>query len=103
MRLKKNDQIVVRKGRDRGKRGKILKLFPETGMAIVEGINMVKKHQRPSRTNPKGGLVDRESPIRVCNIQLVCPKTGKPTKVGFTYLADGTKVRVSKISQEIIQ
>ena len=102
MRLKKNDQVVVLCGRDRGKRGKILKLILEQDMAVVEGINMVQKHQRPSRENPKGGLVDREAKIHISNLQLVCPKTSKPTRVGYTFLADGSKVRVSKVSQEIL-
>jgi len=102
MRLKKNDEVIVLSGRDRGKKGKILKIYLESNMAIVEGINLVQKHQRPSRENPKGGLVDRESKINISNLQLVCPKTGKPTKVGFTFLADGSKARVSKVSQEIL-
>ena len=102
MRIRKNDEVIVLTGRDRGKKGKVLKIFAESNKAVVEGINMVQKHQRPSRENPKGGLVDRESKINISNLQLVCPKTGKPTKVGYTFLADGTKARVSKISQEIL-
>lgn len=102
MRLKKNDQVIVLTGRDRGKKGKILKIFVETNRAVVEGINLVQKHQRPSRENPKGGLVDREAKIHISNLQLVCPKTGKPTKIGYTFLADGSKSRVSKVSQEIL-
>ena len=102
MRLKKNDQVIVLTGRDRGKKGKILKLFPESNKAIVEGINLIQKHQRPSRQNPKGGLVERESNINISNLQLICPKTGKPTKVGYNFLADGSKARVSKVSQEIL-
>jgi large subunit ribosomal protein L24 len=102
MRLKKNDMVEVIKGRDRGKRGKILILFPAENVAIVEGINMIQKHQRPSRANPKGGLVEREGRIRVSNLMLVDPKSGKRTKVGYSFLADGSKVRMSKISQELL-
>jgi large subunit ribosomal protein L24 len=102
MRLKKNDQVIVLTGRDRGKKGKILKLFPESNRAIVEGINLIQKHQRPSRQNPKGGLVEREAEINASNLQLICPKTGKPTKIGYNFLADGSKTRVSKVSQEIL-
>ncbi len=102
MRLKKNDEVIVLTGRDRGKKGKVLKIFVDTNRAIVEGINMVQKHQRPSRENPKGGLVDREAKIHISNLQLICPKTGKPTKIGYTFLADGTKARLSKVSQEIL-
>jgi len=102
MRLKKDDQVLVLLGRSRGKRGKILKILPASNMAIVENINLVKKHQRPSRQNPKGGLVEREGKIHISNLKLICPKTGKPTRVGYTFLADGKKVRLSKVSQEIL-
>jgi large subunit ribosomal protein L24 len=102
MKLKKNDQVLVMAGKDNGKKGKILKIFPKTGQAIVEGINMIKKHQRPSRENPKGGMVEREGKVNISNLKLICPKTGKPTRVGFSILADGTKSRISKVSQEIL-
>ncbi len=102
MKLKKGDQVTVLAGRDRGKKGKILKIFPKANQVIVEGINMVKKHQRPSRENPKGGMVERETKINFSNLKLICPKTGKTTKVGYSILADGSKARVSKVSQEII-
>jgi len=102
MKLRKGDQVLILCGRDRGKKGKILKIFPRTSQAVVEGIHMTKKHQRPSRENPKGGMVEREGKIHISNLKLICPKTGKPTRVGFSLLADGTKSRISKISQEII-
>ena len=102
MKLKKGDQVTVLAGRDRRKKGKILKIFPKANQVIVEGINMVKKHQRPSRENPKGGMVERETKINFSNLKLICPKTGKTTKVGYSILADGSKARVSKVRQEII-
>lgn len=102
MKLKKNDIVQVLAGRNRGKKGKILIVFPKTNQAIVEGINMIQKHQRPSRQNPKGGLVERETKIHVSNLKYIDAKTGKPTRLGYTFLADGSKVRMSKASQEIV-
>lgn len=102
MKLKKNDLVMVRSGRERGKKGKILKLFPEPFSAIVEGLNMVKKHMRKTRDNPKGGIILRESPIRVPNLVLVCPRCSKRTRVGFLILTDGTKRRVCKKCKEIL-
>ena len=102
MKLKRDDQVIVLAGRDKGKKGKVLKIFPVTNQAVVEGINMLQKHQKPSRENPKGGMVEREGKIHISNLKLICPKTGKPTKVGYSYLADGSKSRISKVSQEII-
>lgn len=102
MKLKKGDQVLVLTGRDSGKKGKILKIFPKSNQVIVEGIHLIKKHQRPSRENPKGGMVERETKIHFSNLKLICPKTGKATRVGYSLLADGTKARISKVSQEII-
>ena len=102
MKLRRDDQVIVLAGRDKGKKGKILKIFPVINQSIVEGINMLQKHQKPSRENPKGGMVEREGKIHISNLKLICPKTGKPTKVGYSYLADGSKSRISKVSQEII-
>jgi len=102
MKLRKGDNVIVSKGKDRGKKGKILKLFPESNTAIVEGVNMTKKHMRPTRENPKGGILTKEGFVRVPNLMLVCPQTGKPTRVGFIILSDGSKKRISKKSKEII-
>ncbi len=100
--LKKNDNVYVKTGKDKGKKGKILRLFPQRQRALVEGVNMVKKHMRPTRDNPKGGIFSMESPIHVSNLMLVCSRCSKPTKVGFKVLTDGTKKRMCKKCHEII-
>lgn len=102
MRLKKGDQVIVRTGKDRGKKGKLLKIIKDSNRAVVENINLIKKHQRATRDNPKGGIISMESPIRIDNIMLICPRTNKPTRVGYSIMADGTKSRISRKSKEII-
>ena len=102
MKLKKDDTVLVLKGKERGKKGKILKFFREKNSAIIENINMVKKHMRRTRDNPKGGIILRESPVRIPNIMLVCPRCSKPTRVGFMILTDGSKKRACKKCKEII-
>jgi large subunit ribosomal protein L24 len=103
LKLRKNDTVVVMSGRDRGKKGKIIRLFPKTQKAIVEGINLRKKHMRPTQANPKGGVASIEGRIHLSKLMLLDPQSSKPTRVGYTVLADGTKKRMSKRSQEIIE
>ncbi len=100
--LKKNDNVLVIAGKDKGKKGKILKLFSKKEKAIVEGVNMVKKHMRPTRDNPKGGIVSIPAPINISNLMLVCQKCGKSTRIGVKILTDGSKQRICKKCQEII-
>lgn len=100
--LKRSDQVVALTGRDAGKKGKILKIFPKAYRGIVEGINMVSEHQRATRDNPKGGIVRREGTIHLSKLQLVCPKCAKPARISHTILADGTKKRTCKRCKEII-
>ncbi len=99
IKIKKGDEVLVTKGKDRGARGKVLKVQPAQNTAIVERINMVKRH---TRANPnqqvQGGIVEREAPIRISNLMLICPESGQPTRVGRRRLEDGTSVRVSKKS-----
>jgi large subunit ribosomal protein L24 len=99
--LKKGDRVVVLTGRDKGKQGDILRVIPKDGRAVVSGINMVIRHTRQSQTN-QGGRLSKEAPIDVSNIALVDPKDGGPTRVGFKFLEDGTKVRYAKKSGEVI-
>jgi len=101
-RFKRNDTVLVTVGKDRGKKGKILRIFPKRERALVEGINMVKKHMRPTRDNPKGGIFSMESPVHITNLMLVCSRCSKATKVGYKVLTDGTKKRMCKKCQEII-
>jgi large subunit ribosomal protein L24 len=103
MRIKANDQVQVMSGRDRGKRGRVLKVFPQDDMVLVEGVNKVHKHLKPSRRNPQGGRLSKEMPLAVCRVMLVCPQTGKPTRVGARFLPDGSKELYSKQSGQTIR
>ena len=93
--VKTGDKVKVITGKDKGKEGVILKAFPKKDRVIVEGMNMMKKHQKPSSMNPQGGILETEAPIHVSNVMLIDSKTGEPTRVGFK-VEDGKKVRVSK-------
>jgi large subunit ribosomal protein L24 len=93
--VRKNDTVVVIAGRDRGKRGRVLRVVPDKGRVIVEGVNFIKRHTRANpQKNVKGGIVERESPLSASNIQLICPECSKPTRVGRQRLEDGRRVRV---------
>ncbi|MEZ4387486.1 MAG: 50S ribosomal protein L24 [Candidatus Krumholzibacteriia bacterium] len=102
MRLKKGDLVHVISGNDKGKEGKILKVYPKTQRVIVEKINLIKRHTRPTQINPQGGIVEKEAPIHVSNVMLVCPNTKKPTRVGKEILSDGSRARVSKRSGDML-
>jgi large subunit ribosomal protein L24 len=101
--LRKGDLVQVMAGNYKGKNGKILKVFPEKGKAIVEGMRMVKRHTKPSPKNQKGGIVEKEAAIHISNLMLVCPKTGKPTRIGVNILENGKRVRFSKKAKELIE
>ena len=101
--IRKNDNVLVVTGKDRGKRGRVLKVDPERNRLIVEGVNMIKRHTKPNPgKNVKGGIVERENPIHVSNVALIDPKSDKPTRVGYKVLEDGRKVRFAKRSGEIL-
>ena len=100
--IKKNDQIVVIAGKDKGKTGKVLKVFPAQNRFIVEHINLIKKSQRKTQDNQQGGFIEIEMPIHRSNIMLIDKKTNKPTRFGSSILKDGSKVRISKKSGEVI-
>jgi large subunit ribosomal protein L24 len=99
--IKKGDQVIVRTGRDKGKKGEVIQVMPRESRALVRGVNVVRRHQRQSATQ-EGGIVSKEAPIHLSNLALEDPKDGKPTRVGFKTLADGTKVRFAKNSGETI-
>ena len=99
--IKKGDTVVVTTGRDKGKEGEVLKVLPKQGRAIVQGVNTVKRHTRPSQASA-GGIVDKEAGIALSNLTLKDPKSGEATRVGFKILEDGRKVRFAKRSGEII-
>jgi large subunit ribosomal protein L24 len=92
----KSDTVVVLTGNDRGKTGKILKVFPDKNQAVVEGVNLIKRHSRPTKDLPQGGIVEKEGPIQISNLKVVCPKCNQPTRVGIRILEDKSKVRFCK-------
>lgn len=100
--IKKGDLVYVNAGDDKNKTGKVLKVFVKDQKAIVEGLNMVSKHTKPSSSNPQGGKIKMEAPIHISNLNLIDPKSGKPTRISIKEV-DGKKVRVSKKSGEVIE
>ncbi|ART74681.1 50S ribosomal protein L24 [Sutcliffiella horikoshii] len=99
MHVKKGDKVVVISGKDKGKQGVILESYPKKDRVLVEGINVIKKHAKPSQENPQGGIINREAPIHVSNVMPLDPKSGEPTRVGYK-VVDGKKVRVATKSGE---
>ncbi len=104
VRLKKNDRVKVLSGKDKGKEGKIIRrvLTKNRDLVVVEGVNVVSRHVRPSQTNPQAGIIKQEAPIYASKVMLVCPQCGKATRVGSSFLENGKKVRVCKKCREII-
>lgn len=101
LKIKKGDNVVVTAGRDAGKKGTVLKVLPSENRVIVQGVNVVKRHTKPSMAGP-GGIQEKEAAIHVSNVAVADPKTGKPTRVGYKILKDGNKVRFAKASGETI-
>ena len=101
MKLKKGDEVVIITGRDKGKKGSILKVMPEDNRVLVTGVNVVTRHQKPSRASA-GGIVKQEASIHASNVALADPKSGKPTRVGYKISDDGRKTRIAKRSGETI-
>jgi large subunit ribosomal protein L24 len=101
MHVKKGDKVQVISGKDKGKQGVILEAYPKKDRVLVEGVNVVKKHSKPSQANPQGGIISKEAPIHVSNVMPLDPKSGTPTRVGFK-VEDGKKVRVAKKSGELL-
>ncbi len=102
MKLKKGDVVTVLTGKERGKKGKILRIIPTENRLVIEGLNMLKTYTRPSQQNPKGGIVSVEGKLHRSNVQLVCPRCSKPTKISYQFLADKTKQSTCKNCHEII-
>jgi large subunit ribosomal protein L24 len=100
--VRKGDTVIVVAGKERGKRGRILRVIPEKNRVVIERINMIKKHQRPTQRVRQGGIIEREGSIHLSNVMLVDPTSGKPTRIGRRELGDGKKVRVARKSGEII-
>jgi large subunit ribosomal protein L24 len=103
MKVRKGDTVKVIAGDHRGKIGRVLKTFPEKNRVIIEGVNLIKRHSRPSQKNRKGGIVEKEGPINVSNVMYYDLRTNAPSRVGYKHLADDKKVRINKKSGEIIE
>ena len=102
----KNDTVLVTSGNNKGKRGKVLKVFPDTMKVVVENVNMRKRHTRPSQKNPQGGIVQKEAPIHASNVMVVDPKSGEPTRLGHAHITDATSgerktMRISRKTGEM--
>lgn len=99
--VKKGDKVRIISGTYQGKTGKVLQVLPTSGRIIVEGVNIVKKHMRPTKDSPEGGIIDKEAPIFSGKAMLICPRCNQPARVGHKYLADGQKVRYCKNCGEV--
>ncbi len=107
MKIRKNDNVIVISGNDRGKTGKVLKVFPKNFRVIVEGINMRKRHTKPSQKNPQGGIIEKEAPIHASNVMLLDPKTNEPTRLGSQIILDENtgkkkRARISRSTGEMV-
>ena len=102
-RIRKGDTVVVITGADRGKRGEVLSVAPKDDRAVVQGVNLAKRHTKPRGMGQPGGIIEQEAAIHLSNIMLIDPKTDKPTRVGFRVLEDGRKVRVSRPGGAVIE
>jgi large subunit ribosomal protein L24 len=101
--IRKNDNVQVTTGKDRGKKGRVIRVLPEKNRLIVEGVNLIKRHTRPNPAkNIKGGVVQREASLHASNVQLVCPECGAPTRIGKKVLDDGRKVRVCRKCEGVV-
>ncbi len=102
MKIKKGDTVKVIQGKHSGKKGKVLEAIPQDNRVIIEGINKVKRHMRPTKGAPQGGIVEKEAPINVSNVMVVCKKCGKPTRVGKKILDDGSRKRYCKKCDQLL-
>ena len=102
MKIRKNDNVLVIAGKDKGKKGKVRFAYPKEQRVLVEGINFIKKHSKARGQVRQAGIIDLEAPIRVSNLMLLCQKCNHPTRIGFTFLEDGRKVRICRSCKEVI-
>jgi len=100
--VKKDDLVMIVAGKDKGKSGKVLRVLPEKNRVVVENLNLIKRHSRPSRTHTDGGIIEKEAPIAISNVQLLCQGCKKPARTGVRTLDDGNKVRFCKKCNEIV-
>jgi large subunit ribosomal protein L24 len=102
MKVIKNDLVLVVSGNYKGKKGKVLKVFPKENRVIVEGVNFIKRHTRPTQKNPQGGIIEKEAPIQASNLLVICPKCDSPSRIGRKVLENGKRVRICKNCEEMI-
>jgi large subunit ribosomal protein L24 len=102
VRLKKNDLVEVTTGKEQGKTGKVLKVFREKNQVLIEKVNIIKRHTRPSPTSGQGGIVEKEAPVFVCKVKLICPKCATGTRIRMTQTGEGKKARVCLKCKELI-
>ena len=102
MRIRKDDTVVIITGKDRGKKGKVRRAFPDEDRVVVEGLNMIKRHSRARRATRQAGIIELEAPIHVSDVMLICNKCSNPTRINFHFLDDGKKVRVCNSCREVI-
>ncbi len=102
MKIRKNDTVLVIAGKDRGKKGKVRFAYPKENRVLVEGVNFIKRHARATRGVRQAGIIEREMPIHVSNVMLICNRCNRPVRVGFRFLEDGRKVRICRACQEVI-
>lgn len=101
-RIKKEDTVLVLTGKESGKRGRVISVMPKEGKLLVERVNIIKKHMKPSRKNQQGGIIEREGPLHISKVMLVCPKCSAPTRMGVTVFDDGRRARTCKKCKEVI-
>jgi large subunit ribosomal protein L24 len=102
LKIKKNDTVLVTTGREKGKKGRVLSVNPSEEELLIERINVIKRHMKPSKKQTQGGIIEKEAPLHISNVMLLCPKCGKPTRIAHAVLADGNKVRSCKRCKEVI-
>jgi len=103
VKVRKGDTVLVISGRDRGKKGKVLRAMPENTRVIVEGVNMIKRHLKARPPARQAGVVEREAPIHISDVMLLCPKCSKPARIGFRFLEDGKEVRACRACDEVVE
>ncbi len=102
LRIKKGDTAILLSGKEKGKTGRVLSVMPSKGSLIIEKLNIIKKHMKPTRQYTQGGIIEKEGPIHISKVMLICPKCNKPTRIGSKFLEQGKKVRVCKRCKEVI-
>jgi large subunit ribosomal protein L24 len=101
--IRRNDNVIVTTGKDRGKKGRVLRVQPDKNRVVVEGVNFIGRHTRPNPSkNIKGGIVKREAPLNASNVQIVCPECSTPTRIGHRILGDGRKVRICRKCEGVV-